>query len=110
MAKLITVGELKDILNQFEDDQEIMAVHQPSWPLREVIKGVWDPYMNGDEECDDGCQHVAGNHNEKDGCMDCDCGWYPNPDEKKVLLLVVDGCPMEINPYGPKEAFDDYVR
>lgn len=108
MSEMMTVGRLKEILEGFEDDLEIMAVHQPNWPLVENIKGV---HQRGLDECDDECGHVAGNHDKEQGCSDCDCVWYPDPNDKSApLLLVVEGCPYDVHPYGPKEAFDDYIR
>ncbi len=102
------VVDLKYLLEQFDDDVEIKAVHQPSWPLVEEIKGVYDP-RNSMGSCEDECGHILDVHGE-DGCQMCECGFVADPDKEVVLLLVVDGHPYEDSPYGPKQAFDDYIR
>lgn len=38
----MTVRELKALLDQFEDDQEVRLMTQPSWPFENSIDGVVD--------------------------------------------------------------------
>src|SRR5690606_5345971 len=36
----MTVGELMMRLEDYPEDAEVMIMHQPDWPLREVIRGL----------------------------------------------------------------------
>ena len=54
----MTVGELKRILEEMDDDMEVRLAHQPSWPLQykvaDVIEApVFDSEDLGDEEEND---------------------------------------------------------
>lgn len=115
--KLTTVGELKSLLEEFDEETQIMAMHQPGWPLVEEIKGIYDPKQGA---CPD-CEHYLFDHftkeefeeenygEEDSTCKHCECG-YLYEKSLNLLYLIVDGCPYDMNPYGNKEAFNDYLR
>lgn len=35
-----TVGDLREALEEYDDDAPVLIAHQPSWPLAEVVGGV----------------------------------------------------------------------
>lgn len=106
MRDRMTVGALISVLEQFEDDLPIIAVHQPGYPLLEEIKGIADSEQLNN--CEDECGHIMDVHGDE-GCTMCECGYIGEKTER-ILYLVIDGSPYDINPYGPRTAFDDYTR
>lgn len=102
----MTVGMLRQLLEELEDDVPIIMVHQPTYPILEDIKGVADSRQI--DVCEDECGHIMDIHNEG-GCTMCDCP-YVGEQVDPIYYLVCDGSPYDINPYGPREAFNDYIR
>jgi hypothetical protein len=107
-----TVGQLREALEEYGEDVEVMIVHQQSWPLREVVGGIYDPSENG-QGCqfdENGCGYdeVAELHNPKS--PDFDHKFEPNESEKNVIYLVASGHPQEGSPYGDKAAWEGMRR
>jgi len=87
----MTVGQLKQLLEDYDDDRPILAVHQPSWPLAENIVGL-AVYENRYDENGD---NVDADPADVDGDEDATPVW-----------LVVSGHQWDRSPYGPRWAFD----
>ena len=49
----MTVGELKELLDQYEDECKIFIMEQPSWPFENGIAGTVqrDEFDQEDDEC-----------------------------------------------------------
>lgn len=62
----MTVGELKQLLEDFEDDQEVKIMSQPSWPFEYDIAGLIsrdeirpeDPNDEPDDEDDEDSRDI----------------------------------------------------
>lgn len=82
----MNIGELKDLLDGFDDDLEVMVAHQPGWPLREnigdVTSAATDPYCADEDD-----ENIFG---EKDNCV----------------YIVASGQPYDKSPYAPRWIFD----
>jgi hypothetical protein len=89
----MTVGELRDLLEDESEDTVLRIVHQPSWPLQEVIGGIANS-RDIDEESDE----------EEDATATTDT----DADEPSILYLVANGHPdgRRDSPYGPRGAWD----
>jgi len=109
----MTVGELMMRLEDYPEDAEVMIMHQPDWPLREVIRGLVSAGEIARERRSD-------EDAEFDAMLD-----DLDPDERgeawqereaemaeaeasaeKIVYLVADGHPYEGSPYGDKVAWD----
>jgi hypothetical protein len=64
--------------------------HQPGWPLRFTIRGVYDA---ADDE------QPCGEHDTID-CADC------GPGEPDLNVYIVEGDHPNDSPYGPRQAWD----
>jgi hypothetical protein len=53
MSDELTVGELMDLLEGQPVDAVVRVVHQPSWPLQEVVGGIANSRDLVDDEYDD---------------------------------------------------------
>jgi len=110
----MNVRELIEILSEQEDqEREVLVVHQVSWPLQEVVAGVYDPEeaapvrLEIAEECS-ACGEAApavwavsdedGDHRLCDNCFEPE-------KEAAPLYLVANGHPYGASPYGPREAW-----
>ena len=123
MQRIETVRDLINALEDLPDDMPIMAQHQPNWPLREVIGGIWVDDGKGEDyyeaECEK-CEHLTlGEVEEVRGnnethwfrkCFHCD---YmnevepPTPDDDVVAYVVLNGHPYYGSPYGDKRAWNE---
>lgn len=107
--RIKTVGDLKEALEELDDELPLMAQHQPSWPLREIIGGIW--FDDGTSDDDDGCEcdHIQSVHGP-DGCtvLSCKCVIErgANLDHEKVVYLVLNGHPSQGSPYGDRRAWE----
>ena len=116
--RIKTVGELKEILDEYNEETLIMCVHQPSWPLRETIGGLWlddgtDP-DNEENSCGN-CGRLSLSEPKQDSegdwnrmcyhCKEINPCEPPMNEEEKVLYIVLDGHPYEGTPYGSKAAW-----
>lgn len=109
----LTVADLKDMLDNFGEDVEVRIVHQQTWPLVEVIGGIYDPTANeaGCQFDENGCGYdeVAELHNPKSPDFD---HAFDGPDEsaQNVIYLVANGHPSTGSPYGDKAAWEQMDR
>ena len=86
----ITVGELRGLLEEQPEDAIVRVVHQPAWPLQEVLGGIaWGPDILGREPEDEPPE---------------------DDDVMPVLYLVANGHPARDTPYGPRGAWDAMRR
>ena len=77
-----TVGELREYLEQFEDDAPIMLAHQPSWPLAEVLQDVRTAEDEDEEiECEEHDGYLVGHVIREDGEFFGLCRWQPEETE-----------------------------
>jgi hypothetical protein len=80
----MTVGELKDILEQMDDDALVRLAHQPNYPLHShVADAVWvQPDVDEDDTW----------------------GFGPNNDPEAGILFIVEGGQVHDAPYLPGAA------
>lgn len=90
MTDELTVGELMGLLEDQPADAIVRVVHQPGWPLQEVVGGVANSGDIVDEE--------YGDAPADDG------------DDIPVVYLVANGRPENDRPYGPRGAWDAMRR
>lgn len=102
----VTVGDLLDKLEEYGRDVEVRIMHQPSYPLVEVIGGLYEPDPDVCSECDEP-QDAAVHRN---GHADFDHLFRSEEDGGPVLFLVADGHPSDGSPYGDKAAWDQMER
>ena len=83
-------------------DVEVLVVHQPSYPLQEVISGVW---MSEDDQS--GSCSKCGRILDHGECPEC--GWTPDgsKDQEQFVYVVANGHHHAAIPYGPRRAFDE---
>jgi hypothetical protein len=122
MRRVQTVSDLKELLEELPDDMPIMAQHQPNWPLREFIGGIWvddpsDPSSQEEEEniCPT-CEHVSLGVPTKDSggqwyrkCFKQNCGEEVPCEEpsEPIAYVVLNGQPYDSTPYGSKRAWGE---
>ena len=122
MSRVQTVGDLKELLEDLPDDMPIMGMHQPNWPLREWIGGIWvnDPsdissLDEEDNECPT-CERLSLGVPIKDSggqwyrkCFRQECGEEVPCDEPcdPIAYVVLNGQPYDSSPYGDKRAWNE---
>lgn len=107
----VTVAQLREALENYDDDLVVRILHQPSWPLQEVLGGL---FQGSEAGCGfDGCGLPAdaplhlGAGGPDSGDFDHQ---FMAPADAGVLFLVADGHPREGSPYGSKDAWDGMER
>jgi len=80
----MTVYELKQILEDFDEDKQIRVAFQPSWPLRAHIQSVGEIDREGMEDEEDPAQDDV---------------------EEFVWIAVEQVSSSSENPYAPREAW-----
>lgn len=109
----MTVQELIEQLEQYDEDTEVLIVTQPAWPLRFNVSHIVASSELGTDEDDD--ESFDAFHRRCDGfrwgsdrCEYCeeDRPDEPDPDEKPEIVYIVEGGHPYDNPYGPREAFN----
>lgn len=125
MSRIKTVADLIAELEELPPEMPIMAQHQPSWPLREFIGGIWVEDGTSDEEEDLECEEcgrltLSQPIEDKEALLDKNA-WYrscfycnhiqecqpPMPEENKVAYIVLSGQPRDGTPYGSKRAWSN---
>jgi hypothetical protein len=91
MPDEMTVGELKELLEDENEDAVVRIVHQESWPLQEVVGGIASGRLYEDEP-------------DEEPDPDAD------PDADPIVFLVANGHPQHGSPYGPKGAWSAMRR
>jgi hypothetical protein len=104
------VQQLIEALQEQDPEAEVQVVHQPSWPLRERVTGVWvqgeGPDEEGFGEMIDACRARG----DEEGARE----WEARAEEEAeghdsdyagVAFIVANGHPFDGTPYGPKAAF-----
>lgn len=102
---IATVGELREYLEQFEDDAPIMIAHQPSWPLAEVLQDVRTAEGEDEEiECEEHPDYLVGHYDHENSRT---CTWTPECEEEtdNTVWLVAGGHKWDGSPYAPREVF-----
>lgn len=96
------VGELKTLLEDYEDDQEILIAYQPSWPLAVNIAHV-SSFGDRERECPDHEGYLIDHDPEcvENNTPDDDDEDSPLADEK-VLWIVGGNHPYSRSPYAPR--------
>ncbi len=97
------IERLQDMRDCLSDgDIEVLVVHQPGYPLQEVINGVWMPEDDQSGNCSR-CGRIL-----DDG--ECpECGWTSDDrnDKERFVYVVANGHHRRASPYGPRRAFDE---
>src|SRR2546425_855720 len=99
----MTKAHLVELLEEYEDHQEVLIMHQPDYPLVEVPVGVTDDQMLGldpdeqDEESDDLDDRIAAAEAKA-------------LEDRGAIYIVVGGPPNGRSPYGRKDAWDHCAR
>ena len=83
------VFELIGLLEDSDPDAEVLIVHQPSWPLRDTIHGL---YVPDEQPCEE---------HDNTACPDCGPG-EPDPN----VYVVAGDHPATGSPYGPRLAWE----
>jgi hypothetical protein len=103
----MTLNELIERLQDMRErlsggDVEVLVVHQPGYPLQEVIAGVWMP-----EDDQSGSCGKCGRLLDDGECPEC--GWTPDDGKGKehFVYVVASGHHHKASPYGPRRAFDE---
>ena len=103
----MTLDELIERLQEMKNglgggDVEVLVVHQPGYPLQEVIRGVWMPDDDQSGNCAK-CGRLL------DGGECPECGWTPDDgkDKEHFVYVVANGHHHTASPYGPRRAFDE---
>jgi hypothetical protein len=105
----VTVGQLREALEIYGEDVEVRIVHQPSWPLQEVLGGIFDPSEGGRCAFDDGgCEYTEPAELHDPKSADFDHAFVAASEQ--VIFLVANGHPSEGSPYGDKAAWDQMER
>ena len=102
---IATVGDLREYLEQFEDDAPIMIAHQPNWPLAEVLADVRTAEGEDEEiECEEHPDYLVGHYDHEAGAT---CSWTPECEEPvdNTVWLVAGGHKWDASPYAPREVF-----
>lgn len=97
-----TVGDLREYLEQFEDDAPIMIAHQPSWPLAEVLQDVRTAADEDEEiECPLHDGYLVGHYDRENKQI---CTWQPEETESEdnTVWLVAGGHHYDRSPYAPR--------
>jgi hypothetical protein len=94
LSREMTVGELRELLEDESEDMVVRIVHQLSWPLQEVVGGVVSSREIVDDDDDDQEDEAATAASDTD------------EDATSVLYLVANGHPEKDSPYGPRGAWD----
>lgn len=123
MRRIETVRDLIRELEELPEDMPIMAQHQPNWPLREFIGGIWVDDGTSDEDEDNECENCSRltleepkevkGYNEVlwfRKCFHCDHMNEvppPPPKEDVIAYIVLSGHPYDGTPYGSKRAWNE---
>ena len=90
---MTTVRDLREMLQDYDDDTEVLIVHQESWPLALVV----DRMVSDDEIAADSDVYDERVLDEREADEDAD--------GPGVVWIVAGGHPWDRSPYGPKAAF-----
>lgn len=89
----ITVRDLIDLLEQYDDDLEVRVAYQPNWPLR----GTVDTVTSSDEIR----ESTAYGADDEDGYAERD----HTTDDDQFVWISVGSAPYGEDPYAPTAAF-----
>lgn len=98
----MNVGDLKRLLEDFDDDQVIRVAHQPHWPLREVVSAVRMNEPEMDEETETAHMEAlrAGDYAAAGRIL-------AEHNGDPIVWLVLGGHPHgDESPYAPREVFN----
>lgn len=99
------VGELKELLEEYEDDQVIFLAHQPSWPLCLNIGGVAS-WGDRERECPDHEGYVIDHDPECVAAHEDDVDHESETADEKVVWLIGGDHPYDRSPYAPRWLWD----
>lgn len=88
---VITVGELREMLEPMEEDWEVRLAHQPTWPLAHFIKGVVERPQDTDELSEAEQEEIENGSVEQTGI---------------VWIVATEGNCSD-HPYAPKSLWDE---
>ncbi len=95
----MTIRQLRDLLEQYDEDTEVRLMSQPSWPFEHEFIGVWDPSQSQPSDPPPEWDNV------EDGEWDDPDAFQPASAEKAVYI--VEG---EQLAYGSKLAWEEAER
>ncbi len=85
------VQELRELLENYEDNDVVLIAHQPSWPLQEVLQSVVSTEEIEVEE--EEVEGIDANEDEEDEEL------------PRYVYLVAGGHPYDTSPYAPRGVF-----
>jgi hypothetical protein len=103
----MTVGELVDLLDAYDEDTPVMIAHQPNYPLAETLGGAvhTSDRDRGDVECALHGGYLVGHLVDGEPC-----GWEPDEehcdDDEPCVWLVAGGHAWDRSPYAPRWVFE----
>mgnify|MGYP003335789948 CR=1 FL=1 len=93
------VKQLVALLQEANQDADVLMVYQQNYPLQSYVAGIWSNLVDR-PECDE-CEGT--------GCGTC--GMSGRVDfEGPEIIYVVEGGSVYDQPYGPRRAFENYVK
>lgn len=109
--RFVTVAQLREALENYDDDLEVRILHQPSWPLQEVLGGLFQAPAGCvfDDECGLPSEHEVHDYGTGDEPIEGHHA-FEEPDDAGVVFLVANGHPSDGSPYGSKDAWDGMER
>lgn len=105
----MTVGELKEYLENYDDEQVILIGTQPAYPLAFHLEGTAS-YADREVECPDHEGYLLDHDPECEAAYEADEEDGPDSelsDYKVVWLIVSEGSPTDRSPYAPRWLWDE---
>jgi len=93
----MTVGELREALEDFDEDTEVRLAIQPRYPMQYTVGEVAEVELGEDESRDTECRECGG-----EGCENCGGSGTVEPDgETHKVVYIAEGSDVREAPYLP---------
>lgn len=109
---MMTVGELREALEDLEDDVEVRIATQPSWPLAFHIGNVWVPSQYEDVEAErrqeryEDLREEGMSIEDADALLDEEFEDEDDDDQAKFVWIATGDGNCSDYPYAPRYAWD----
>lgn len=93
----MNVGELRELLEDYDDDTEVRMMISPDWPTVHGVHGLWYPPKHATER------------EENEAMYDEDGNVADDRDERleHILYILQGERPERVNPYGDAKAWEE---